>query len=93
MLSASLCLARIAVGSLVVVLTARQVVDVAREKVVTVEVARKMMVVLVGAAIEVCHVDTYIFFLLQSKPNLHLRLLLCKKRHCLPVISLNLQPS
>ena len=62
MLSASFSLARIAAGSSVVVLTARQVVDVAREKVVTVEVARKMMVVLVGAAIEVCHVDTYIFF-------------------------------
>ena len=61
MLSASLCLARIAVGSLVVVLTARQVVDVAREKVVTVEVAREMVVVLVEAASEVHHVFTCIF--------------------------------
>ena len=62
MLSASLRLARIARGSLVVVVNAILVVDVAREKVVTVEVAREMVVVLVEAASEVHHsVETYIF--------------------------------
>ena len=76
---ASLSLARIVAGSSVVVLNAMQVLDVAREKVVTVEIAMEMVVVLVEAASEVHHVETYIFFLLQATPNLHLGLLLCKK--------------
>ena len=61
MLSASLSLARIAAGSSVVVLNAIQVVDVAKGKVVTVEVARNMMVVLVEASSLVHHVGTCIF--------------------------------
>ena len=56
MLLASLSLARIAAGSSVVVLNAIQ------GKVVTVEVAREMVVVLVEAASEVHHVGTCTFF-------------------------------
>ena len=55
--------ARIAAGSmLVMVVNAILAVEVAREKVVTVEVARAMVVVLVEAASEVHHVGTYISF-------------------------------
>ena len=61
MLLASFSLARVAAGSLVVVVNAILAVDVAKEKVVIVEVAREIVVLLVEAASEVHHVGTCIF--------------------------------